>query len=231
MVHRDPIRQGGDKEPHLIIQSATAFLRYPLLCYNHGTQTLKTDLWAGHIILLFQTSVAMGGEGAKWDSIWLRPNGMTKQRQAEAGRLQRARMHLGICPYPQSQGRSLRVEASDQWVSWQKMTLISPPNLIRSQRANCIDDHSLLSLDTSWARQSCSLPRSDSPCSKSGFHHLLSRVLPYLPHWCPCLCLYLWQIHSTHHRQIYLCLFPRNPSLTPVYVTYSSTICRIFLRW
>ena len=28
LVSRDPIWQGGDKEPHLIIQSATAFLQY-----------------------------------------------------------------------------------------------------------------------------------------------------------------------------------------------------------
>lgn len=40
MVHRDHIRQGGDEEPHLIIQSSTALLQYPLLFYNHGTQTL-----------------------------------------------------------------------------------------------------------------------------------------------------------------------------------------------
>lgn len=46
-VHTDPIRQGGDKEPHLIIQSATAFLWYPCLCYNHGTQTLGAKQTCG----------------------------------------------------------------------------------------------------------------------------------------------------------------------------------------
>lgn len=74
----------------------------------------KTDAWAGHIILLFYTPATMCGKGPNEIHIWLRPNGTTAQRQVGAARLPRAHMYLRVCPHPQSQERSLRVEVLSQ---------------------------------------------------------------------------------------------------------------------
>lgn len=186
MVSRDPIRQGGDKEPHLIVQSATAFLQYSLLCYNHGIKTLAAKQTCGLAIWCSCSKLQLPRvqKGPSEILIWLRPNGMTKQKQAGAGSLQRAHVSLGVCLQPQSQGRSLRIRASSQRVLMTGMRPISlPTDKLRGRPRSLVcwyfmSFKSLGSL-TKW--------RSTFQFNS---HHLLSRVLQQLLHCFPCSCFY-----------------------------------------
>lgn len=78
----------------------------------------------------------MGREEGKWDGIWLRPNGMTKQRQVGAGRLQKAYVYLGICLHSRTREEAWSLRHQAEGCSWQITLIPPPPNLIRSQLAN-----------------------------------------------------------------------------------------------
>lgn len=150
MVHRDPIRQGGDKEPHLIIQSATAFLRYPLLCYNHGSQTLRAKQTCGLAIWssgskLWSPCMEKGPNELVSDSDPTAWQNRGKQGQGDS-ESSHALGSVSITPEPGEKPKGWGFEprgAHDGRWHW---------FLIRSQLANCIGDHSLWSLGTSWAR-------------------------------------------------------------------------------